>query len=191
MGKSLCNATGGSAFSSSSAGTWRCCRYVENSRLRLGGMAVGPVRPMPTHVCRRQNGCRCARRHPNSAPLVPAMTENMALMRLLACIVAAVVYVRQEQREYLFPQFPFSRCHSRRRYFSAARAASNHRKPWSASCVLSAGTLWKSMPSSSPAPSSLSSWCPISLPDRVEQSWSSSQSAAPAGHEAAFAGFCK
>ena len=35
---------------------------VENSRLWLGGMAVGPVRPMPTHVCRRQNSCRCARR---------------------------------------------------------------------------------------------------------------------------------
>ena len=41
----------------------------------------------------------------NSAPPVRAMTENVGLMRLLACVVAAVVYVWQEQREYLFPQF--------------------------------------------------------------------------------------
>ena len=34
-----------------------------------------------------------------------AMTENAWLMRLLACVVAAVFYVWQEQREYLFPQF--------------------------------------------------------------------------------------
>ena len=37
----------------------------------------------------------------NSAPPVRA-TENMALMRLLACIVAALAYVWQEQREYSF-----------------------------------------------------------------------------------------
>lgn len=41
----------------------------------------------------------------NSSPLVRAMTENVGLMRLLACVVAAVVYVWQEQREYAFPQF--------------------------------------------------------------------------------------
>jgi hypothetical protein len=40
-----------------------------------------------------------------SSPLVRAMTENVGLMRLLACVVAAVVYVWQEQREYEFPQF--------------------------------------------------------------------------------------
>ena len=44
----------------------------------------------------------------NSAPLVRATTENMELMRLLACVVAAVVYVWQEQREYSFPQFHFA-----------------------------------------------------------------------------------
>jgi hypothetical protein len=31
------------------------------------------------------------------------MTENPRLMRLLACIVAAVVYVWQEQKEFTFP----------------------------------------------------------------------------------------
>jgi hypothetical protein len=41
----------------------------------------------------------------NSSPFVRAMTENVGLMRLLACVVAAVVYVWQEQREYEFPQF--------------------------------------------------------------------------------------
>ena len=44
----------------------------------------------------------------NSAPLVRTMTENMGLMRLLACAVAAVDYVWQEQREYLFPTFQFA-----------------------------------------------------------------------------------
>jgi hypothetical protein len=42
------------------------------------------------------------------------------------------------------------------------------RKPWSASCSSSAGTLWKYMPSSLLAPNSLSSWCPSSLADQVE-----------------------
>ena len=41
----------------------------------------------------------------SSGALVRAMTENAWLMRLLACVVAAVFYVWQEQREYLFPQF--------------------------------------------------------------------------------------
>jgi peptidoglycan/LPS O-acetylase OafA/YrhL len=41
----------------------------------------------------------------NSAPLMRAMTENMWLMRLLACAVAAVVYVWQEQKEYSFPTY--------------------------------------------------------------------------------------
>ena len=44
----------------------------------------------------------------NSSPLVRAMTENVGLMRLLACVVAAVVHVLQEQREYAFPQFPLA-----------------------------------------------------------------------------------
>ena len=41
----------------------------------------------------------------NSASPVRTMTENMGLMRLLACVVTAVVYVWQEQREYSFPAF--------------------------------------------------------------------------------------
>jgi peptidoglycan/LPS O-acetylase OafA/YrhL len=32
------------------------------------------------------------------------MTKNVGLMRLLACLVAAVVYVWQEQREFSFPR---------------------------------------------------------------------------------------
>ena len=36
------------------------------------------------------------------------MTENAALMRLLACFVAAVVYVWQEQKEFSFPQIHFA-----------------------------------------------------------------------------------
>jgi hypothetical protein len=42
--------------------------------------------------------------------LLPAhtVTGNVGLMRLLACIVAAVVYVWQEQREYSFPHVPFA-----------------------------------------------------------------------------------
>jgi TraX protein len=39
-----------------------------------------------------------------SAPPAHAMTENVRRMRLLACFVAAVVYIWQEQREYSFPQ---------------------------------------------------------------------------------------
>jgi peptidoglycan/LPS O-acetylase OafA/YrhL len=42
------------------------------------------------------------------APPAHAMTENANLMRLLACLVAAVVYVWQEQKEYSFPQIHFA-----------------------------------------------------------------------------------
>ena len=44
----------------------------------------------------------------SSAPPAHAMTENVRLMRLLACFVAAVVYVWQEQREFSFPQIHFA-----------------------------------------------------------------------------------
>jgi hypothetical protein len=37
-----------------------------------------------------------------------AMTEKVGLMRLLACLVAAVVYVWQEQREFSFSQIHFA-----------------------------------------------------------------------------------
>ena len=36
------------------------------------------------------------------------MTENVSQMRLLACFVAVVVYIWQEQREFSFPQIHFA-----------------------------------------------------------------------------------
>ena len=42
------------------------------------------------------------------APFAHAVTENASLMRLLTCLLATVVYVWQEQREYSFPQTPFA-----------------------------------------------------------------------------------
>lgn len=43
-----------------------------------------------------------------SSPPAHAITENAGLMRLLACVVAAVVYVWQEQKEFSFPQIQFA-----------------------------------------------------------------------------------
>ena len=44
----------------------------------------------------------------SSAPSAQAMPENLGLMRLLACFVAAVVYVWQEQLEFSFSQIQFT-----------------------------------------------------------------------------------
>ncbi len=44
----------------------------------------------------------------SSALPAHAMTGNVGLMRLLACLVAAAVYVWQEQKEYSFPQIHFA-----------------------------------------------------------------------------------
>jgi hypothetical protein len=44
----------------------------------------------------------------SSTPAAPAMKESAGLMRLLACFVAVVVCVWQEQREYSFPQIQFA-----------------------------------------------------------------------------------
>lgn len=44
----------------------------------------------------------------NSALLTQAIPENLNLMRLLACFVAAVAYVWQEQREFSFSQIHFA-----------------------------------------------------------------------------------
>ena len=44
----------------------------------------------------------------NSAQPVQAITENAGLKRLLACFVAAVVYVWQEQLEFSFSQIQFA-----------------------------------------------------------------------------------
>ena len=43
-----------------------------------------------------------------SGPQSIWMTENPRLMRLVACIVAAVVYVWQEQKEFTFPPIQFA-----------------------------------------------------------------------------------
>ena len=43
-----------------------------------------------------------------SIPTAHAMTGNMRLMRLLACFVAAVVYIWQEQTEFSFSQIHFA-----------------------------------------------------------------------------------
>ena len=71
-----------------------------------------------------------------SAPPAHTMTENVGRMRLLACFVAAVVYVWQEQREFSFPQihlavFILEVCVLSPTcvFSSAARAASNRQKP--------------------------------------------------------------
>jgi hypothetical protein len=45
---------------------------------------------------------------PSSAAPAHAMTENVSQMRLLACFVAAVVYIWQEQREFSFPKIHFA-----------------------------------------------------------------------------------
>ena len=42
------------------------------------------------------------------APFAHAVTKNANLMRLLTCFLAMVVYVWQEQKEYSFPQIPFT-----------------------------------------------------------------------------------
>ena len=44
----------------------------------------------------------------SSALPAPAMKENAGQMRLLACLVAVIAYVWQEQAEYLFPQLQFA-----------------------------------------------------------------------------------
>jgi peptidoglycan/LPS O-acetylase OafA/YrhL len=44
----------------------------------------------------------------SSAPPASAMTEKAGRMRLLACFVAAVIYVWQEQSEYSFPRIYFA-----------------------------------------------------------------------------------
>jgi hypothetical protein len=43
-----------------------------------------------------------------SAPVAHAMAGSVGHMRLLACLVAAAVYIWQEQREYSFPQAHFA-----------------------------------------------------------------------------------
>lgn len=44
----------------------------------------------------------------SSAPKAHAITDNAGLMRILACLAAAIAYVWQEQRVYTFPQTHFA-----------------------------------------------------------------------------------
>lgn len=44
----------------------------------------------------------------SSAPPIHGRSDDVGLMRLLACFVATVVYVWQEQREFSFPQIHFA-----------------------------------------------------------------------------------
>jgi hypothetical protein len=44
----------------------------------------------------------------SSVPIEHAITKHAGLMRLLACLIAAVAYIWQEQIEFSFPQIPFA-----------------------------------------------------------------------------------
>ena len=44
----------------------------------------------------------------SAEPPAHTMTEDLGLMRLLACLVAAILYVWQEQREFAFSQIQFA-----------------------------------------------------------------------------------
>ncbi|HEY0323129.1 MAG TPA: TraX family protein [Pyrinomonadaceae bacterium] len=44
----------------------------------------------------------------SSVPLKHAITKNAGLMRLLACFIAAVAYIWQEQIEFSFPRIPYA-----------------------------------------------------------------------------------
>ena len=97
--------------------------------------------------------------HGTSASAQPGWTRpNAKLIRLAACVVAAPVYVWQEQKEFSFPPIPFTvvvlelvalsvACAS----FGADRAACNRRRARRRSCASSVGALCSSTPSSSPA----------------------------------------
>ena len=53
----------------------------------------------------------------SSAPPARALPKHVGLMRLLACVIAAVVYVWQEQKEFAFSHLQLVCRHSRRRLF--------------------------------------------------------------------------
>ena len=79
-------------------------------RLRLGGVAGGQLFP---GLCQRmyvdsRSVSDVDGPAQSSALPAPAMKENAGQMRLLACLVAVVAYVWQEQTEYLFSSTPSS-----------------------------------------------------------------------------------
>jgi len=87
------------------------------------------------------------------------MTGNASLMRLLTCLVVAVIYVWQEQQEFLFSPVHFpvfilgiGILSIALFHFQRAAAASNGQFRLPARCASSGTTLWKSMPYSLPAP---------------------------------------
>ena len=56
------------------------------------------------HVCRQQINADVHGATQSSAPPPHALPKNVGPMRLLACVIAAVVYVWQEEKEFAFSQ---------------------------------------------------------------------------------------
>ena len=71
-------------------------------------MAVGPVWFMQTHICRRHVAGRRTEQSREHGMPTHATAINASLMRLLACIAAALPYFWQEQAEYSFPPIHFA-----------------------------------------------------------------------------------
>ena len=59
-------------------------------------------------ICSDRRSATLSRSCPEYRSPARAITENENLMRLLACLVAAVVYIWHEQREYSFPEIQFA-----------------------------------------------------------------------------------
>lgn len=97
------------------------------------------------------------------APTLTA-TDTAGLMRLLACLLAAVVYVWQEQLIWPSLFWVSASCRSACVSSNAARAGSNPQRRSLACFASSVGAPWKFTLSNLPAPNSLYGWCPISWP---------------------------
>ena len=162
MCKCSCNVTAGPPSSSSSADFSRCCRWRGNCRLRRGGWLWALFGLYQRRYVDGRAAADAGGGMQGSSPPAHAMTENAGLMRLLACFVAAVVYVWQEQKEFSFPPILFRRRHSRCRRFvpwpvSVPARPEPHptaRDHGRRCCASSAGTPWKFTLSSLPAPNS-------------------------------------
>ena len=94
---------------------------------------------------------------PGFVPPAHALAENTDPMRLLACLIAALVYIWQEQRDYLFPPIHFAvvvlgvGVLSFELYlFLRGPSRIQPPAPSPRSCALLAGTPWRYTPSSLP-----------------------------------------
>ena len=94
----------------------RAADSCQDCRLRRGGMAVGAVRLIPTHVCRRQISCRRGRCSPKLSTVRDAMTGNANQMRLLAALSPWSSRLAGT-KGILVSSDPFRRLHSWRRRF--------------------------------------------------------------------------